>query len=31
MKVDRLQSDVGVPYHDGALEYFKDKGIGVVK
>jgi len=27
MEIGRLNSDIGVPYHDGALAYFKEKGV----
>jgi TRAP transporter TAXI family solute receptor len=27
LKTDRLYRDIAVPYHEGALAYFKDKGI----
>jgi len=31
MKVDRVYTDVGVPFHPGAIAYFKDKGIKEAK
>ena len=31
MKVERLHNDVGVPFHPGAIAYFKEKGIQPTK
>jgi TRAP transporter TAXI family solute receptor len=31
MKVERMHRDIGIPYHDGAEAYYKDKGIPVTK
>lgn len=27
MKTERMFNDIGVPYHDGAIAYFKEKGV----
>src|SRR5262249_14610559 len=31
MKVERIYNDVGVPFHEGSIAYFKDKGIKETK
>jgi TRAP transporter TAXI family solute receptor len=31
MEIDRLYNDIKVPYHDGAIAYFKEKGIKETK
>jgi hypothetical protein len=31
MKVERMHRDINIPYHDGALAYYKDKNITVTK
>jgi TRAP transporter TAXI family solute receptor len=31
MKVDRMNRDIAIPYHDGATAYYKDKSIAVTK
>jgi TRAP transporter TAXI family solute receptor len=31
LKIERLYSDINVPYHEGALAYFRDKGITQAK
>jgi TRAP-type uncharacterized transport system substrate-binding protein len=31
MEVDRIYSDIEVPYHDGAKAYYDEKGIKEVK
>jgi uncharacterized protein len=31
MKVERMHRDISIPYHDGALGYYKDKSIALTK
>jgi hypothetical protein len=31
MNVQRMHRDIGIPYHEGALAYFKDKSIALTK
>ncbi len=31
MEVDHLYTDIGVPYHDGAIAYYREKGIKEIR
>jgi uncharacterized protein len=31
MKVDRMHRDIAIPYHDGAVAYYKDKSIALTQ
>ena len=31
MKVERMHRDISIPYHDGAVGYYKDKSIALTR
>jgi TRAP-type uncharacterized transport system substrate-binding protein len=31
LKAERMYGDINVPYHDGAVAYFREKGIAQAK